>query len=59
VAQLTGVVEDGDPAAFGDMLDRLCGVLGPLRGAYRERSANALRAITTNPSTHLVKETLA
>jgi 4-amino-4-deoxyprephenate dehydrogenase len=49
VAQLTGVVEDGDPAAFGDLLDRLCGVLGPLRGAYRERSANALRAITTNP----------
>jgi 4-amino-4-deoxyprephenate dehydrogenase len=54
VSQLEGAVEDGDPAAFGDLLDRLCGVLGPLRGAYRERSAQALRAITTN----LTKEKL-
>jgi 4-amino-4-deoxyprephenate dehydrogenase len=54
ISQLDGVVEDGDPAAFGDLLDRLCGVLGPLRGAYRERSAHALRAMTTN----LTKETL-
>jgi prephenate dehydrogenase len=54
VSQLTGVVEDGDSAAFGDLLDRLCGVLGPLRGAYRERSAQALRAMTTN----LTKEKL-
>ena len=55
VSQLAGVVEDGDRAAFGDLLDRLCGVLGPLQGAYRERSAHALRAMTTN----LTKETLA
>ena len=54
VSQLTGVVEDGDRAAFGDLLDRLCGVLGPLQGAYRERSAQALRAMTTN----LTKEKL-
>jgi 4-amino-4-deoxyprephenate dehydrogenase len=49
VSQLTEVVDDGDGAAFGDLLDRLCGVLGPLRGAYRERCAKALRAMT-NPS---------
>ena len=48
VSQLAGVVEDGDSAAFSDLLDRLCGVFGPLRGAYRERSAKALRAMTTN-----------
>jgi len=54
VSQLTSVVEDGDRAAFGDLLDRLCGVLGPLQGAYRERSANGLRAMTTD----LTKETL-
>ena len=48
VSRLAGVVEDGDRAAFGDLLDRLCGVLGPLQGAYRERSAQALRAMTTN-----------
>jgi prephenate dehydrogenase len=54
VSQLTGVVEDGDRAAFGDLLDRLCGVLGPLQGAYRKRSAQGLRAMTTN----LTKETL-
>jgi 4-amino-4-deoxyprephenate dehydrogenase len=54
VSQLTDVVEDGDPAAFGDLLNRLCGVLGPLQGAYRERSAQALRAMTTN----LTKETV-
>jgi prephenate dehydrogenase len=55
VSQLTDVVEGDDPAAFGDLLDRLCGVLGPLQGAYRERSAQALRAMTT---TNLTKETL-
>ncbi len=54
VSQLADVVEDGDSAAFGDLLDRLCGVFGPLRGAYRERSAQGLRAMTTN----LSKETL-
>ncbi|ORA35273.1 prephenate dehydrogenase/arogenate dehydrogenase family protein [Mycobacterium aquaticum] len=54
VAQLSDVVEDGEAKAFGDLLDRLCGVLGPLRGAYRERSAKALRAITTD----LTKETV-
>jgi len=54
VSRLTSVVEDGDRAAFGDLLDRLCGVLGPLQGAYRERSANGLRAMTTD----LTKETL-
>ncbi|OBC02942.1 hypothetical protein A5784_15490 [Mycobacterium sp. 852013-50091_SCH5140682] len=54
VAQLSDLVDDGDTAAFGDLLDRLCGVLGPLRGAYRERSAHALRAITTD----LTKETV-
>ena len=54
VSRLTSVVEDGDRAAFGDLLDRLCGVLGPLRGVYRERSAQALRAVTTN----LTKEKL-
>jgi prephenate dehydrogenase len=54
VSQLTDVVEDDDSAAFGDLLDRLSGVLGPLRGAYRERSAKALRAMTTD----LTKETL-
>ena len=52
VSQLAGVVEDGDSAAFGDLLDRLCGVFGPLRGAYRERSAKALRAMTSD----LIKE---
>jgi prephenate dehydrogenase len=55
VSQLSDVVEDDDSAAFGDLLDRLSGVLGPLRGAYRERSAKALRAMTT---TNLTKETL-
>ena len=54
VSQLAGVVDDGDSAAFGDLLDRLCGVFGPLRGAYRERSAKALRAMTTD----LTKETM-
>jgi 4-amino-4-deoxyprephenate dehydrogenase len=54
VSRLTDAVEDGDRAAFGDLLDRLCGVLGPLQGTYRERSAQALRAMTTN----LTKETL-
>jgi 4-amino-4-deoxyprephenate dehydrogenase len=54
VTQLTGVVEDGDRAAFGDLLDRLSGVLGPLQGAYRERSARGLRAMTTG----CTKETL-
>ncbi|NTY62329.1 prephenate dehydrogenase [Mycolicibacterium sphagni] len=48
VSQLADVVDSDDPAAFGDLLDRLSGVLGPLRGAYRERSAKALRAMTTN-----------
>jgi 4-amino-4-deoxyprephenate dehydrogenase len=54
VSRLTDVVDDGDCAAFGDLLDRLCGVLGPLHGAYRERSAKALRAMTTD----LTKETI-
>jgi prephenate dehydrogenase len=55
VSQLTDVVEDGDPTAFGDLLNRLCGVLGPLRGAYRERSTKALRAITTDRTKEIVK----
>ncbi|MFI5507422.1 prephenate dehydrogenase/arogenate dehydrogenase family protein [Mycobacterium sp. NPDC051804] len=55
VSQLTDVVEDDDPAAFGDLLNRLCGVLGPLQGAYRERSAKALRAITTDRTREIVK----
>lgn len=50
VSQLTGVVEDGDRAAFGELLDRLSGVLGPLQGAYRERSARGLRAMTADPT---------
>lgn len=54
VARLSDLVDDGDTAAFGDLLDQLCGVLGSLRGAYRERSAKALRAITTD----LTKETV-
>ncbi|ART71770.1 hypothetical protein BTO20_27410 [Mycobacterium dioxanotrophicus] len=54
VSQLADVVESDDAHAFGDLLDRLCGVLGPLRGVYRERSARALRAITTD----LTKETV-
>jgi len=54
VSQLANVVDDGTCEEFGDMLDRLCGVFGPLRGAYRERSAKALRAITTD----LTKERL-
>jgi prephenate dehydrogenase len=54
VSQLANVVDDGTCEEFGDMLDRLCGVFGPLRGAYRERSAKALRAITTD----LTKEKL-
>ena len=54
VSQLANVVDDGTCEQFGDMLDRLCGVFGPLRGAYRERSAKALRAITTD----LTKEKL-
>ena len=52
VSRLEGVVEDGNCEEFADLLDRLCGVLGPLRGTYRERSAQALRAMTTN----LIKE---
>jgi len=55
VSQLADVVDDGDPAAFGDLLDRLCGVFGPLRGAYRERSAKALRAMTTDLTKEIVK----
>ena len=54
VSQLTGVVEGGDRAAFDDLLDRLGAVLGPLQGAYRERSARGLQAMTTT----LPKETL-
>jgi prephenate dehydrogenase len=54
VSQLTGVVEEGNCEEFGNLLDRLCGVFGPLRGAYRERSAKALRAMTTD----LTKETI-
>jgi len=54
VSQLANVVDDGTCEEFGDMLDRLCGVFGSLRGAYRERSAKALRAITTD----LTKEKL-
>ena len=56
VSQLTDVVEDGDRAAFGDLLDRLCGVLGPLRGAYRERSAKGAAGADRPPN--LTKETL-
>ena len=48
VSQLAGVVDDGTSAEFGDLLDRLCGFFGPLRAAYRERSAQALRAMTTD-----------
>jgi prephenate dehydrogenase len=55
VSQLAGVVEDGNCEEFGDLLDRLCGVLGPLRGAYRERSAEALRAMTTNRTKEKLK----
>jgi 4-amino-4-deoxyprephenate dehydrogenase len=55
VSQLTDVVEDGDHAAFGDLLDRLCGVLGPHRDAYRKRSAKALRAMTTDLTKEIVK----
>jgi 4-amino-4-deoxyprephenate dehydrogenase len=58
VSQLADVVEDGNSAAFGELLDRLCGVFGPLRGAYRERSARGLRAMTTSLTTNLVKEPL-
>jgi prephenate dehydrogenase len=54
VSQLEGVVEDGNCEEFGDLLDRLCGVFGPMRGAYRERSAKGLRAMTTD----LTKETV-
>jgi prephenate dehydrogenase len=54
VSQLTGVVEGGDRAAFDVLLDRLGAVLGPLQGAYRERSARGLQAMTTT----LPKETL-
>jgi prephenate dehydrogenase len=54
VSQLAGVVEDDDRAAFGDLLDRLRGVLGPLRSAYRERSTRGLRAMTID----LTEETL-
>jgi 4-amino-4-deoxyprephenate dehydrogenase len=54
VSQLEQVVEHGNCEEFGNLLDRLCGVLGPLRGAYRERSAKALRAMTTD----LTKETV-
>jgi 4-amino-4-deoxyprephenate dehydrogenase len=54
VSQLEGVVEHGNCEEFGDLLGRLSGVLGPLRGVYRERSAKALRAMTTD----LTKETV-
>jgi prephenate dehydrogenase len=52
---LEGVVEDGNCEEFADLLDRLCGVLGPLRGVYRERSAQALRAVTTNLTKEKIK----
>jgi len=55
VSQLTDVVENGDRAAFSNLLKRLRGVLGPLQGAYRERSAKALRAMTTDPTKEIVK----
>jgi len=55
VSQLSDVVDGDDPAAFGDLLDHLSGVLGPLRGTYRERSAKALRAITTDHNKETVK----
>lgn len=55
VSQLAGVVEDGDRAAFGDLLDRLCGLFGPLRGIYRERSAKALLAIINDPTKEPIK----
>jgi prephenate dehydrogenase len=54
VSQLTSLVDNGDSAAFGDLLDRLSGVLGPLQDTYRERSAKALRAMTDD----LTKETV-
>lgn len=54
MSQLQAVVEDGNCEEFGDLLDRLCGMFGPLRGAYRERSAKGLRAMTTD----LTKETV-
>ncbi|MCV7217574.1 prephenate dehydrogenase [Mycobacterium crocinum] len=47
-SQLAGVVDDGTAAEFGDLLDRLSGFFGPLRATYRERSAQALRAMTTD-----------
>jgi prephenate dehydrogenase len=55
VSQLSDVVEGDDSAAFGDLLDRLSGVLGPLRGTYRERSAKALRAMTPDITKETVK----
>ena len=55
VSQLEGVVDGDDSAAFGDLFDRLSAVLGPLRGAYRERSAKALRAMTTDLTRETVK----
>jgi prephenate dehydrogenase len=55
VTQLSEVVDGDDPAAFAVLLDRLSRVLGPLRGAYRERSAKALRAMTTDTHKETVK----
>lgn len=48
VSQLADVVEHGTSDGFGDLLDRLAGFFGPLRASYRERSAQALRAMTTD-----------
>jgi prephenate dehydrogenase len=54
VSQLAAVVEDGTCDEFGDLLDQLCGFFGPLRGPYRERSAHALRAMTTDVTKEIV-----
>lgn len=54
VSQLTDVVQAGDRAAFGELLDRLCAVLGPLQGAYLERSTRGLRATTTPPAKEIL-----
>ncbi len=48
VSRLTGTIDDGSPAAFAHLLERLRGVLGPSVASYCDRGASGLRAMTAN-----------
>jgi prephenate dehydrogenase len=49
LVQLTANIDEGDPAAFERLLERLRGVLGPSVDDYRRRAVIGLEAMTANP----------